>query len=63
MSTVHVCLFCLCLKAEAAVQAGRWRWVLGLQRVHIQEQRRGVQVLDVWCQEGDVNSVSAVAEL
>lgn len=35
---------CICVKAEANVQAVFRGRVLGLQRVHVQEQRRGVQV-------------------
>lgn len=47
----------VCAKAEANVQAVFRGRILGLQRVHVQEQRRGVQVPHVWRQEGDVDQV------
>ncbi|KAL8221361.1 UNVERIFIED_CONTAM: hypothetical protein K2H54_066513, partial [Gekko kuhli] len=42
-------------KAEAAAETVLRRGLLGLQRVHFPEQRRGLQVHDVRCEEGHLH--------
>lgn len=45
-------------QAEAAAEALLRRGLLGLQRLHLPQQRRGLQVHDVRRQEGHLHTVS-----